>query len=335
MNLLTVTGVAPNNTQQLRKNTNLKQTSNQSANMSASNKVSFNGIGSTVANGANKVFKYIDRSSFFVEFLIVDTLSMVLPRIIMGLLRDRDKLGHLNWKSAKEEAGREVLSGPSMNLIPMGILTAVSALKPTARIERNDLAYLSEVAKATAKSDNTVSAKDMAEKIYNASFKNSNGDVNKFVELLEKTTETKGKERKQAVAEFVEYIKSLNDNSAKGVAPIHADRIKYNLDSISQTAAKDLKLSSDAISAADLADSFKAFKNDIIPKVNKANTSNICEFIEKLKSNRSMLKTATAISAFFAVGTFLKYLPKLYQQKGLSPAQESALRASKEKGAKV
>ena len=48
--------------------------------------VSFNGIGSKVAGGANKVFKFIDKSSFFVEFLIIDTLSMVAPRIAMGLL---------------------------------------------------------------------------------------------------------------------------------------------------------------------------------------------------------------------------------------------------------
>ncbi|MBQ3311187.1 hypothetical protein IJG72_03835 [bacterium] len=351
MNISKVVSSTQNSVKRPVINTGEKQLSTNIPKVNVSNNnVSFNGVGSTLANGANKVFKYIDRSSFFVEFLIVDTLSMVVPRIMMGLFRDRDKLGHLNWKSAKEEAGREVLSGPSMNLIPMGILTAVSALKPASRIERNDLAYLSEVAKATTQ-NNKLNSKNIAEKIYEASFGETKENVaericdaisghtkenkNKFVELLEKTTQTKGKERKQALNEFVEFIKSLNNNSASKTAPIHADTIMFNLEKINSSAARELNLSTKSISAENLADAFKAFKNDIIEKVNSSNVKNIPEFIEKLKKNRSTIKFATAITAFLAVGTFLKALPKLYQQKGLSPAQESALRASKGQGAKV
>ncbi len=314
-------------------NTNQQKYSHQTNYLSqqaAKDTVSFNGIGSKAANGANKIFKFIDRSSFFVEFLIIDTLSMVAPRIAMGLLRDREQLGHLNWKAAKEEAGREVLSGPSMNLIPMGILTAVSAAKPAARMERNDLTYLSEIAKSAIKDNKgqELSSRQIAEKIFDSNFKSAGEEKEAFIELLEKTTSTKGKERKEAVSKFSEMVSKLNNKMSDKVAAVHTDRLKYNLD---DKLAEELKLKNGSISAGDLADSFKAFKKDIITKINKAGkstTEEACNLVEKLKMNRSHIKLATALTAFLAVGSFLKVLPKLYQQKGLSPAQESALRAS-------
>lgn len=279
--------------------------------------VSFGGAGSALKEGATKLFKFIDNSSFFVEFLIIDTLSMVLPRVAVGLNRDKEQLGHLNYKAGAEELGREALSGPSMNLIPMATLAAVSAVKPASKMETSTLKGLSENLKdVVANSKSSDLQKELADKIVENAFsgKVSKEDKNVVAELLNKVNSCKSKkEVKEASAKFVEKVAEINNKIATGSAPLNA---------------KKLKLGKGEVNAAHLFEDFGAYSKDVISKVAKADKSQAAQMIDKLAKNRGTLKFGTALAAFFAVGGFLKQLPKLYQQKGLSPAQESALRAS-------
>jgi hypothetical protein len=241
---------------------------------------------------------------------------MLVPRVAVGLNRDKEQLGHLNYKAGAEEFGREAFSGPGMNLIPMATLAAASAIKPASKMETSTLKNLTENMKDVVSNNKTGSNlnEKLAEKIFDNAFKANTNDKNTFVELLNKVTTCKSKkELKEASAKFVEKVVELNNKCANGAAPINT---------------KNLKLGGKEINAAHLFEDFGAFSKDITSKISKMDSADATKMLDKLAKNRGALKFGTALAAFFAVGGFLKELPKLYQSKGLSPAQESALRAS-------
>ena len=80
----------------------------------------------------------IDKGGFAASFIAQDGIGMVAPRIYEGLNRNRQtdengkKKGPLNWEFARREGIREILSGPSAFLIPLGILTAIKKFSGTA-----------------------------------------------------------------------------------------------------------------------------------------------------------------------------------------------------------
>lgn len=80
----------------------------------------------------------IDRGGFAASFIAQDGIGMVAPRIYEGLNRNREKdengkkTGPLNWEFARREGIREVLSGPSAFLIPMGIMHFIKKFSGTA-----------------------------------------------------------------------------------------------------------------------------------------------------------------------------------------------------------
>ncbi|MCQ2789280.1 MAG: hypothetical protein MJ229_02770 [bacterium] len=317
------------------KNKMPNQTNYLSNNM-AKDSVSFGGAGAKAGNVITKIFKKLDNANFFVEFLIVDSCSMVIPRILVGLNRDKKELGHLNYKAAKEEAGREIFSGPSMNLIPMAILTGVSAIKPAARMTHNSLDGLTDAAKKYV-SNEYFNAKDMekadgfAKQLFKEAFDDKNFKQHlfkdekaikqqAFVDALTKSTDKKlsKKEMKAAKQSFIDLVKDINNSTIKKGSSAALD-------------ASEMNISGKTIKAVDLFEDFSQYQKDIMSKVSKETDSKkMVEMIDKLKKNRVALKAITAASAFFAVGGFLKILPKFYQQKGLSPAQESALLAQKQ-----
>ena len=80
----------------------------------------------------------IDKGGFAASFIAQDGIGMVAPRIYEGLNRNRKedengkKTGPLNWEFARREGIREILSGPSAFLIPLGILTLIKKFSGTA-----------------------------------------------------------------------------------------------------------------------------------------------------------------------------------------------------------
>lgn len=262
---------------------------------------------------------------FFVEFFIVDTLSLIIPRIVIGLNRDKEKTGHLNYQAGAEEAGREILSGPSMNLIPMGLAAIISALKPASHMERGTLSGLTHNMSELLKTNpgNEDLNKKFAGKLFDdafASFKLDDKEKLKgeFSKLLTEAQTLKRKEFKSKAAEFEQLVIKIN-NMNKAKIPLNTKVLSINTD------AKDAA----TVKAVDLIKDFKNYSKDAIEKLTKQslNKDESIKFLNKIKTNRLMLKTASAITAFFAVGTFLQYLPKIYQLSKISPAAQSAKRA--------
>lgn len=65
----------------------------------------------------------IERGGTFASFVTQDFLGAILPRPLAGLTRNKkENQGKVNTKFALKEVIREFITGPSMFLIPMGIL---------------------------------------------------------------------------------------------------------------------------------------------------------------------------------------------------------------------
>ena len=305
----------------------------------AKDSVSF---GSAVKTGAAKFFNSIDKKGFFVEFLVIDTLSMIIPRVLIGLDRDKEKTGKVNYKAGAEEAGREILSGPSMGLIPMAILYAVGASRPASHLQKNTLEGLTDnmkqvVAKASDLTSHEKLQQGLAGQLFDTAFGEHKLDgkaelKTKFCNLLDESTKLdsrmfKNAEFKTKAEEFEKLVSEISNK-------IEVE--KATLDTKSVHLGFNKKGDALNVGANDL---FKDFRNyskdviakDIVAKVTKETTAKSVEAnLEKALKSRLNIKTGTAVAGFLAVGAFLLYLPKLYQQSGLSPAQESAKRAQAE-----
>jgi len=286
-------------------------------------------FGSSFKMGLSKWVNKVAHGNFFIEFLVVDAVSMIAPRVYIGLKRDKDKTGNYNYKAGAEEAGRECFTGPSIFLIPMAIMNIFKHFSPASHIPHDTLNSFTSVmneitqkAKPEVLKDKAKLNKALAEKLFDKSFSEFSIDdkdkfKSQFVELL--TTEKSTDKNKG----FRELVAKIN-NSNKKCAP--ADSNAMHLE--------ELKLS-----AGDLYNDFHRYSKDVIDKLSKLNFVTVSseemktktkEFLEKIRKIRSTTKTITAVTGFLAVGMFLLYLPKLVQVDKTSPAMESAKRAQKE-----
>jgi len=325
------------------------------SNQPITDKVSFSGF----KNGVSGVFEKMG-TNFFLQFMIVDTLSMIIPRVVIGLNRDREKTGKLNIKAGAEEAGRELLSGPNMGLIPMGILAAVSHFAPASHMHTDTLSALTQNMssvvsdiKGVKELNNKNLNKKLAEKMFedafgdDKQFKFNNESKNvlksKFVALLEEAPTFdfkmfRNKEYSAKASEFESLVKEIH-NLNTVIQPSDTNTIKLSLTKLVNN--KETKIFN-SVGSKEFFKDFRNYSKDIVAKFIKENCSNVSldkckshsvEFLNKMQKVRTKIKISTVIAAFFAVGLFLINLPKVYQRGKISPAQESAKRAQDEAAA--
>lgn len=274
--------------------------------------------------GFSKFMNKLGGGNFLVEFFVLDALSMIAPRVWIGLKRDREKLGHLNYQAGAEETVRECISGPSIFLIPMVIMHAYKKFRPASHIPDESMYnFTSTMHEITQESDaNTLNNKGaldkkLAEKVFDKTFGDfpaDNKDVFKteFTKIL---TDDKSKTGKKQFESLIARINAANKNSA----PINSNTIKFN------------KLT---LSSAELYEDFYDYSKDVVNRLTKQSfaekAKDVKGFLEKLYKQRMRTKTLTAVTGFFALGAFLLYLPKIYKMSNISPAMQSADRARKE-----
>lgn len=292
----------------------------------------------SLKTGLVDVFDFIERNGFFAEFLIVDTFSMIIPRILIGLNRDKEKTGKVNYKAGAEEAGREVISGPSMFLIPMGIMQLVKKLNPASKVPKGTMEQLiSTTNDVVEKSQNTKAfnnkaqmSKNIADEVFNRAFGDFKLDdkeafKTRFVEILN----DESAKPKVKAEEFEKLILEIN-NKNKGTTAVNPRA--FNI-----SRGKDKMMAN----AKEFFEDFRHYSKDVVDKFSIKDFANnaaenckksATEFLEQIQKSRNFTRRLAAVTSYFAVGTFLLYLPKLYQQGKISPAQESAKRAASEGG---
>ncbi|MEI8129307.1 MAG: hypothetical protein WCG95_06780 [bacterium] len=332
------------------KNNKLPALQESSKNPASGHNVSFGSFKSGLA----RFFDAVERKGFFAEFLVVDFFSMILPRVLIGLGRDREKTGEVNYKSGIEEAGRELASGPSMFLIPMGILYFYQKYAPASHMSKDVLGALTNNMGQVVNELNDVNLltnkdylnKSLANKLFEQAFEGVKLDNReslkaKFSELLNKSAKT---EPKSAVVQWFKGVMKLKqepDSFAEAATEFEKHIVLIN-NSNNLKAPGDTKrvnLVKNGISARELFEDFHNYSKDVLTKFTKLNfaTNAVSHFkeeaktvLKRIQTNRANIKLATAVTGFLAVGAFLLYLPKLYQQGNISPAMESAKRAKAE-----
>lgn len=319
---------------------NSKQTVNSHYSSATKSNVAF-GSGQSSALGYVKtktasILDSIAKKGFFAEFLVIDTISMILPRIWVGLHRDKKETGKTNYKAGAEEAIREVTSGPSMFVIPLLMLECAKKLMPSAKVAKDTLPHLSNMMKELgSETSNLADFKDaaklksaFADKVFESVFKEHKLDnreelKQRFNNILKKGNHNKTAEE---LSDFISEVNNKNKNVTNEVKGSLLDTRSVTLNSIGK--AKSIK-------ANYLLSDFHNYTNGISKALAKndvvSNTKTAFEgLLTKVENVGRNLRRGTSMLSFLAVGVFLMYLPKLYQISKISPANRSAKRVSGE-----
>lgn len=332
----------------LRKN-NLSTQPSCLANEVSKDSVSF---GASLKGGVVKTFDWIDKKGFLVDFLIVDALSMITPRILIGLSRDKEKTGKLNYKAGAEEAGRELFSGPSMMLIPMAVLAGYKKYVPASNISRDTLKGLTqnmtkvvdEAADTKMFTSSEQLNKNLADKLFDDAFVKFDLDNrselrSEFSRLLNESTKSNPKSKIRARLDKLINSKPDEFRDAADKFEKHIILINNNNKATQPLDTKRINLEAGKVGATDLFEDFHNYSKDVVEKFTKKDFAkgvvekckeNAKEFLTDTQKTRSNTKSVTAITAFLTVGAFLLYLPRFYQRGKVSPAMESAKRAREE-----
>lgn len=272
----------------------------------------------------------IDRGGFAASFIAQDGIGMVAPRIYEGLNRNRKKdengnlTGPLNWEFARREGIREILSGPSAFLIPMGIMAGIKRWSGTANnVHVSHINALGNSFSEFAKENHNLLANPREAKLefYTRVFENSlsestgkalTGDelqntakdfANTLIKIEEASTK---KESKKLSNELVEKYMRLRKSH---VAP-------SNNELEAQFLLKDGK-NTLTTSFRRLTQSMTDYTNDALKAVGKEiektkDAKNIEEFINNFNHKRVGSRVLSILGMFSAVVGFYTIIPKLY-----------------------
>lgn len=163
---------------------------------------------------------FIESNGFLGEFLSVDTFGMTAPRTIQGYNRNKNELGHANYKAGFEELVREALSGPAFFFIPAGVLAAAALLKGrTAKVTTNTLDAFKEIMQDASKNIKDLkNPKDIKEKFLNTftehvfeGYENKRENIAKIKNILADVLDPNKKvSKKNAKKEIEEALSALN-----------------------------------------------------------------------------------------------------------------------------
>lgn len=314
---------AINSTINVAKHNNLKE-QNQQRHQNTSFTGSFNPVVT--------LMDAIDKGGFAASFIAQDGIGMVAPRIYEGLNRNRKKdengkkTGPLNWEFARREGIREILSGPSAFLIPMGIMAIIKKTSGTANnvhvshIEALGQNFADYAAKHPEQLKNSAEFKKgyytqiLENALENSTDETFSGDQLKekaknFAEkLVESETKRANKEKKNAnklQAEIVdEYMKLRKQYSAPS-----GNELAVSL----KVSGKEKPLGTNI---RQLVQSLTDYSGDALEKVNKhlekhAN-GNIDEYIKKFNTHRAGTRVLANLGMWSAVVGFYTLIPKLY-----------------------
>lgn len=299
------------------KNNNLNN--NQNKNNQQSFTGSFNPIVFVMDN--------IEKGGFAASFIAQDGIGMVAPRISEGLNRNRPKdengkkTGPLNWEFARREGIREILSGPSAFLIPLGILSVIKKTSGSANnvyvnhIETLGHNFADYVAKNPAQLSNTAELKrgyykQIFENVLTNSTENYSGISKKakefaddLVNIEDLRSKKKGKEAKELYNTLVEKYMNIRKSNAAPSSSELGVVINSNEKSLNTNFRR-------------LVQSLTDYSNDALKHTNKYinnhSVDNITEYITKFNKHRAGTRVLTNLGMWGAVVGFYTLIPKLY-----------------------
>lgn len=256
----------------------------------------------------------IENGGLFISFTLQDMLGTNLPRPIMGLMRNsKENNGEKNTKFAAKELVREMLTGPSMFLIPMGLLKlGKPVLGETIDVPRAQIKALGEIHAANPlnAAGQTLSKKEFYQNAFTEIIKNAKSEpqateetIKKAGEFAEKLATSLAKDKKsksKAIGELADDFVGIAKQHAKDAA--HTD---FTVAKLSQTTAVPFK---------DGVKSIMAYADDVVGKIKGQDAGKLSEAIKKAANNKSLVRVGVNVGMYAAVIAFLKIIPKLYNK---------------------
>ena len=289
----------------------------------------------------------IDRGGFAASFIAQDGIGMVAPRIYEGLNRNRKedengkKTGPLNWEFARREGIREVLSGPSAFLIPLGILSIIKRVSGSANnVHVSHIKTLGQnlteyIAKNPEQLKNSVELKrGYYAKVFENALRNSTDEsfvendvkntAKKFADtLVEVETKRAGKNRKSANELYSKLVEEYMNIRKSHAAP-SSDELGVTMKMTDGELGTNIRR---------LTQSLTDYTGDVLNKAAKKGISpeNIQEFIAKFNKQRAGTRVLSNLGMWSAVVVFYTLIPKLYNLglkhdpglKGLEDTQDN------------
>ncbi len=306
-------------------------------------KQNFNGAVRIIGDANKALMKKIETGGFFLEFVLLDLMGMVLPRVYQGFNRNKKELGHLNYKAGTEEFLRESITGPSMFLIPLAtVMIAGKALGKGVQINGNTMKKFISIFKKTGNNmaQDSVEALQKgfagelfdelftknAKRIKDASFaglKTLNEYKQEFVKILtdgisDKSQKTKGK--------FCDLIADINATYFKKVNTENIDVILPD----KTTSAIAGNMFDDAKKfMTDIIPSCKATISEITKKGKEISTDVINSTIDGFNTLRKNGRKTMCLVGGILLSSFLSIIPKIYQITKTNPALEGIGEGSK------
>ena len=282
-------------------------------------KQSFNGLGTKVVDGMVKVQDAVLGAGVAATFVCQDFLGSEMPRVLTGLTRNSDKIGHLNYQFAAMEGCREVLTAPVMMFLPIAtfalankyiggsIKTPVSAIESFA--DKMNTAYKSG-ASATANAETLKKAfyetswKDALKVTCHNSYEPDKGLLNNLSDLMLKLEKADKKEAKN-------IIKQINE--------VVSGEIKQNANvkrSFSKIAYKDLFGKKSKTSIGSFIGHMSRFAKDSLKNIGEITSLPSEEFTKKMASFTKKRIGSRVIMNFATIAAALLYVtqvPKIYK----------------------
>lgn len=265
----------------------------------------------------------IERGGFAASFVSQDFIGMVAPRISEGLNRNRKKdengkkTGPLNWEFARREGIREILSGPSAFLIPMGILSILKKVSgPANNVHVNHINVLGQnladyVAKNPHQLTNTTELKkgyyrQIFENVFTNSTENYSEVQQKAIHFADKLVEAENKKGKAAKAIYKELTEEYMD-IRKGNTAASSSELGVIIKNGEETLNTNFRRLTQS-----LTDYSKDALNKTTKYLNNNATGDAAEFIKKFTHHRAGTRVLTNLGMWGAVVSFYTLIPKLY-----------------------
>ena len=265
----------------------------------------------------------IDKGGFAASFIAQDGIGMVAPRIYEGLNRNRQKnengkkTGPLNWEFARREGIREVLSGPSAFLIPLGILSVVK--KASGRANNVHVSHIDALGNDFAQY--AVNHKDQLQNDTKAFKKGYYTQV--FENVLSNSTDNNltAEEIKQNAENYAEKMIKADENKS-GAKKL----ISEIVDDYSKLRKRTISSSGDELGAVmtnrgnnkalntnirRLTQSMSDYADDAIKHVSLT-SDDIAKTVKSFNVHRAGTRVISNLGMWGAVVAFYTLIPKLY-----------------------
>lgn len=272
----------------------------------------------------------LENGGFIAEFLSVDTLGMMGPRTGQGFLRNHEKLGHLNYRAGREEAVRELLSGPAYYYVPLAVLTVAGLIfGKTARVNSEVLKKLHQVMKNVGGDiKNSVQTKqNFVNYVMDDAFKGFTKERENIEEIgrLFNTVVTKEKSSK-GIKEFFSNLfgKKSKDEFSFKEATKRAEELLTSVNKANGKNFDDTTVITVNGENYKLSNFFKDVSNYLDDFTKKAakSTDDKETFIDKFHKRALTLKHVANVVALSGLSAFLIIIPKLYKTGEDFPGME-------------